>query len=108
MFRIACFFNFVNHLYFFSGTRIYIHLTDVWRNKVEGLCGNYDGMMDNDFKSKQKSLELKPSSFAHTWRVYDCPFSDKLDSENYDPCEVFIHISYYSVIHCDMIKYFLC
>ncbi|XP_014781837.2 SCO-spondin [Octopus bimaculoides] len=87
------------------GTRIYVFLKNTWKRKVEGLCGNFDGIMNNDFLSKQKSLEQKPSSFAHSWRVYECPVSDKLDSENYEPCEKNSYRKPWATDICSIIKH---
>lgn len=56
---------------------------------MEGLCGDYDSNSENDFRSKYNSLEDLASSFAHSWKLYDCPLVPQDRPENIiSPCEV--------------------
>ncbi|XP_064613991.1 LOW QUALITY PROTEIN: SCO-spondin-like [Liolophura sinensis] len=52
-----------------SGTRVFVHLSKDWGNKVEGMCGNYDGNSENDFKTKDGAIEKRPSVFGESWKV---------------------------------------
>ncbi|XP_060592838.1 mucin-2-like [Ruditapes philippinarum] len=36
-------------LKFDAGTRVYLYLGPRWKGKVQGLCGNYDGIVKNEF-----------------------------------------------------------
>ncbi|CAI9718657.1 Hypothetical predicted protein [Octopus vulgaris] len=71
------------------GTRVYIHLTEKWMGKVQGLCGNFDQDSTNDFISRSNSFEHVASAFAHSWRLYDCPLIPQ-DKPEYTmhPCDV--------------------
>ncbi|CAH1238844.1 OTOGL [Branchiostoma lanceolatum] len=50
-------------------TRVYVKLDPVFKGKVGGLCGNYDGDAENDFTARQGGLEHVAYMFADTWRV---------------------------------------
>lgn len=75
----------------FSATRVYVHLTEKWKGKVRGLCGNYDEDSTNEFISRSNSLERVPSAFANSWKVYNCPLVPQDKPENsIHPCTVSI------------------
>ncbi|GAB1608825.1 SCO-spondin-like, partial [Argonauta hians] len=88
------------------GTRVYIHLAEKWKGKVQGLCGNYDQDSTNDFTSRSNSIEHVASAFAHSWRLYDCPAVPQ-DKPEYamHPCSFFPARKQWSLESCATIKY---
>ncbi|XP_052821913.1 SCO-spondin-like [Octopus bimaculoides] len=89
-----------------AGTRVYIHLTEKWMGKVQGLCGNFDQDSTNDFISRSNSFEHVASAFAHSWRLYDCPLIPQ-DKPEYTmhPCDFFPSRRHWAMESCAPIKY---
>ena len=68
----------------FEGTRIYVHLGSDWRNKVEGLCGNYDGDMVNDLNGHSNAVD-----FGNSWKFSSaCADAPHLSPTQQEPCYV--------------------
>ncbi|XP_063164440.1 von Willebrand factor [Candoia aspera] len=40
------------------------------KDKVCGLCGNFDGIPNNDLRSSRKQIEIDPSDFGNSWKVH--------------------------------------
>lgn len=56
------------------GTRIYVKLSNKWKNRVQGLCGNFDGDATNDFKSPSTGIETSAVLFGDSWKLESfCP-----------------------------------
>lgn len=49
-----------------------MHVSPAWMGKVEGLCGNYDGNAENDFRGPDNAARNLASDFGHSWRLQDC------------------------------------
>ncbi|XP_043943406.1 von Willebrand factor [Protopterus annectens] len=47
-----------------------VHLKGKYRDKVCGLCGNFDGIQNNDMMSSQNQLQAVPSDFGNSWKVH--------------------------------------
>ncbi|KAH8270632.1 hypothetical protein KR018_012544 [Drosophila ironensis] len=52
-----------------EGTRVYIKLGNEWRQKVSGLCGNYNGNGLDDMQTPSLGLEVSPMLFGHSWKL---------------------------------------
>ncbi|XP_063784571.1 von Willebrand factor isoform X2 [Pseudophryne corroboree] len=52
-----------------KGMRFYITLKETYRDKVCGLCGNFDGSENNDLMSSNNQVENNPSNFGNSWKV---------------------------------------
>ncbi|XP_074859171.1 von Willebrand factor isoform X2 [Carettochelys insculpta] len=44
-------------------------LKEHFRDQVCGLCGNFDGIQNNDLTSSNKHLEVDPIDFGNSWKV---------------------------------------
>lgn len=67
-----------------TGTRVYVHVGSEWRNKLEGLCGNYDGDMGNDFSGFSN-----PTDFGNSWKLSSgCADVQQLSPTEQEPCHV--------------------
>ncbi|MCJ8733665.1 hypothetical protein PDJAM_G00226260 [Pangasius djambal] len=51
------------------GTRIILQINSVYRSKVCGLCGNFDGSQNNDLLSSNNQMEVDPVDFGNSWKV---------------------------------------
>ncbi|KAK1887428.1 von Willebrand factor [Dissostichus eleginoides] len=47
-----------------KGTRLLVHISATYRDRVCGLCGNFDGNVNNDLVSSNNQLEVDPSHFG--------------------------------------------
>ncbi|XP_072290554.1 von Willebrand factor [Eucyclogobius newberryi] len=52
-----------------KGTHLRVHISAVYRGKVCGLCGNYDGNINNDLMSSNKQLEVDAMHYGNSWKV---------------------------------------
>ncbi|KAL8194514.1 UNVERIFIED_CONTAM: hypothetical protein K2H54_023389 [Gekko kuhli] len=48
---------------------ISVVLKENYKDRVCGLCGNFDGIQNNDFTSSRKQLEIDPIDFGNSWKV---------------------------------------
>lgn len=51
------------------GTRLLVHISPEYRGRVCGLCGNFDGNVNNDLMSSNHQLEVDSSHFGNSWKV---------------------------------------
>uniref|UniRef100_A0A3Q4B0E0 von Willebrand factor n=1 Tax=Mola mola TaxID=94237 RepID=A0A3Q4B0E0_MOLML len=52
-----------------KGTRLLVHISATYRGRVCGLCGNFDGNINNDLMSSNNQLEVDSSHFGNSWKV---------------------------------------
>ncbi|XP_042351593.1 von Willebrand factor [Plectropomus leopardus] len=52
-----------------KGTRLLVHISATYRGRVCGLCGNFDGNVNNDLMSSNNQLEVDASHFGNSWKV---------------------------------------
>uniref|UniRef100_A0A3B4Y3U2 von Willebrand factor n=1 Tax=Seriola lalandi dorsalis TaxID=1841481 RepID=A0A3B4Y3U2_SERLL len=52
-----------------KGTRLLVHISSTYRGRVCGLCGNFDGNVNNDLMSSNNQLEVDSSHFGNSWKV---------------------------------------
>ena len=73
----------------FPGTRLYVQVSEVYKKNVEGLCGNFDDVSDNEFIDLQNNyfqLTANAVTFGNRWRSNGyC--SDKIGND-VTPCLV--------------------
>ncbi|XP_020641434.3 von Willebrand factor [Pogona vitticeps] len=48
---------------------ITVILKDHYKDQVCGLCGNFDGIQNNDLTSSRRQLEVDPNDFGNSWKV---------------------------------------
>ncbi|XP_073328335.1 von Willebrand factor [Pagrus major] len=52
-----------------KGTRLLVHISATYRGRVCGLCGNFDGNVNNDLVSSNNQLEVDSSHFGNSWKI---------------------------------------
>ncbi|XP_053113872.1 von Willebrand factor isoform X2 [Hemicordylus capensis] len=52
-----------------QGMGIMVFLKENYQNQICGLCGNFDGIQNNDWISSRKQLEVDPNDFGNSWKV---------------------------------------
>ncbi|XP_050302983.1 hemocytin [Anthonomus grandis grandis] len=65
-----------------KGTRVYVKIDPRWKNKIKGLCGNYNDNEADDFQTPSGGMtEASAKIFGDSWRLQDyC--SEALDIED--------------------------
>ncbi|XP_062238866.1 mucin-2-like isoform X2 [Platichthys flesus] len=66
-------------------TRITVELHPNWRNRVCGLCGNFDSSEMNDLQISGSAVVSSPMAFGNNWKATSPPCSD-VTTEIF-PCE---------------------
>ncbi|TDG96796.1 hypothetical protein EPR50_G00232730 [Perca flavescens] len=66
-------------------TRITIELHEKWRNRVCGLCGNFDFNEMNDLQISGSAVVSGPLAFGNSWKAATPPCSDV--TKEIFPCE---------------------
>ncbi|AWO97913.1 putative mucin-19-like isoform 3 [Scophthalmus maximus] len=66
-------------------TRVTIELHPNWRNRVCGLCGNFDSSEMNDLQMSGSAAVSSPLAFGNSWKAASPPCSD-VTTEIF-PCE---------------------
>ncbi|XP_060080481.1 mucin-2-like [Ylistrum balloti] len=70
-----------------NGTRVFIFLNSRWKGRVEGLCGNFDGLDNNDFQAQSGITDPTDiNAFANSWKKATyCPDVES-DRNELIPC----------------------
>lgn len=50
-------------------TRLDVRITGKYKGKVCGLCGNFDGVQNNDLLSSNQQMEVEPADFGNSWKT---------------------------------------
>uniref|UniRef100_A0A8V0ZYR2 Mucin 2, oligomeric mucus/gel-forming n=1 Tax=Gallus gallus TaxID=9031 RepID=A0A8V0ZYR2_CHICK len=69
---------------------------------IQGLCGNFNGMEGDDFKTTNGLVEATGSAFANTWKAQPtcADQAEKLE----DPCTLSIESANYAEHWCSLLK----
>uniref|UniRef100_A0A8D0EWD7 Mucin 2, oligomeric mucus/gel-forming n=1 Tax=Strix occidentalis caurina TaxID=311401 RepID=A0A8D0EWD7_STROC len=72
------------------------------QGKLQGLCGNFNGMEGDDFKTTSGLVEATGSAFANTWKAQSTctDQAEKLE----DPCSLSIESANYAEHWCSLLK----
>lgn len=53
---------------------VFVKVTQSYRGKLSGLCGNFNGKRNDDFKTPKNKLVKKAVAFGNSWKLdYSCP-----------------------------------
>lgn len=53
------------------GTRVYVKLKAMWKGNVQGLCGNFNGDVQDDLKTPSSGIETSAIIFGDSWKLQD-------------------------------------
>ncbi|KAK4875849.1 hypothetical protein RN001_012271 [Aquatica leii] len=89
-------------LHWDKGTRVYIKLGAAWKNKVEGLCGNFNDDQLDDFQTPSGGIpEVSPMAFGDSWRLQHlCPKSFEIT----DTCTLRPDRKLWAMKQCGILK----
>ncbi|KAI4871537.1 hypothetical protein NFI96_030346 [Prochilodus magdalenae] len=81
--------------------QVYITTSSENKGNMGGLCGNFDDVQENDFKTNLGLTEGTGASFANTWKASsNCP--DIIISQQ-NPCSMSVERERYAKSWCEMI-----
>ncbi|XP_025836285.1 hemocytin [Agrilus planipennis] len=85
-----------------KGTRVYIKLDPQWKDKVKGLCGNYNDNENDDFQTPSGGItEVSAQLFGDSWKLQSyCPETVEIT----DTCEQRPDRKIWAVKKCSILK----
>ncbi|XP_029453126.1 von Willebrand factor [Rhinatrema bivittatum] len=58
-----------------------VTVKEMFRDQVCGLCGNFDGVQNNDLTGSNNQLEVDPHDFGNSWKVnFQCADASKFSA----------------------------
>ncbi|TRY85791.1 hypothetical protein DNTS_014593 [Danionella cerebrum] len=82
--------------------RLYLQLEEHWRDNTVGLCGTFNGNIQDDFLAPSGMVESTPYLFGNSWRVSSsCVPRPSLPQ--LDPCDTHLQAASYAVEKCDVL-----
>ncbi|XP_071415412.1 mucin-2 [Pithys albifrons albifrons] len=72
------------------------------QGNLQGLCGNFNGMEGDDFKTTSGLVEATGSAFANTWKAQSI-CTDRVEKLE-DPCSLSIESANYAEHWCSLLK----
>ncbi|XP_025212398.1 mucin-2 [Theropithecus gelada] len=82
--------------------QLFLTLDQASQGQVQGLCGNFNGLEGDDFKTASGLVEATGAGFANTWKAQSS-CHDKLDWLD-DPCSLNIESANYAEHWCSLLK----
>ncbi|TKC37723.1 hypothetical protein EI555_019033, partial [Monodon monoceros] len=82
--------------------QLFLTLDHAAQGLVQGLCGNFNGLEGDDFKTAGGLVEATGAGFANTWKAQSS-CRDKLDWLD-DPCSLNIESANYAEHWCSLLK----
>ncbi|KFO71855.1 Otogelin, partial [Cuculus canorus] len=89
-------------LYDREGLRLYVQVDERWKDDTAGLCGTFNGNMEDDFLSPVGVTESTPELFGNTWKTsLACVLVH--DSSQMDPCDIHLQAASYAAEACNIL-----
>ncbi|DAA33789.1 TPA: mucin 2-like [Bos taurus] len=82
--------------------QLFLSLDQAAQGRVQGLCGNFNGLEGDDFRTAGGLVEATGAGFANTWKAQSS-CDDKLDWLE-DPCALSIESANYAEHWCSLLK----
>ncbi|NWR71902.1 OTOG protein, partial [Centropus unirufus] len=89
-------------LYDRKGLRLYLEVDGRWKDDTAGLCGTFNGNMEDDFLSPVGVTESTPELFGNTWKTSSACILVQ-DSTQMDPCDIHLQAASYAVEACNIL-----
>ncbi|XP_076003159.1 otogelin [Genypterus blacodes] len=83
--------------------RLYLQADEMWRDDTVGLCGTFNGNIQDDFLSPSGMIESTPTLFGNAWKVSSA-CSSNLSPPQLDPCDTHQQAASYSTEMCDILN----
>ncbi|XP_039991611.1 otogelin [Xiphias gladius] len=83
--------------------RLYLQADELWKDNTVGLCGTFNGNIQDDFLSPSGMIESTPQLFGNAWRVSSA-CSPSLSAPQLDPCDTHQQAVAYASEMCDVLN----
>uniref|UniRef100_A0A8C4NSL9 Otogelin n=1 Tax=Dicentrarchus labrax TaxID=13489 RepID=A0A8C4NSL9_DICLA len=83
--------------------RLYLQADELWKDDTVGLCGTFNGNIQDDFLSPSGMIESTPQLFGNAWRVSSA-CSASLSTPQLDPCDTHQQAVAYASEMCDILN----
>ncbi|XP_040899174.1 otogelin [Toxotes jaculatrix] len=83
--------------------RLYLQADELWKDDTVGLCGTFNGNIQDDFLSPSGMIESTPQLFGNAWRVSSA-CSPSLSTPQLDPCDTHQQAVAYASQMCDVLN----
>ncbi|XP_034155631.2 otogelin [Pangasianodon hypophthalmus] len=82
--------------------RLYLQLGELWRDDTVGLCGTFNGNIQDDFLAPSGMIESSPNLFGNAWRLSSACMP-RPSLPQLDPCDTHQQAASYAVEKCDVL-----
>eukprot|EP00076_Gallus_gallus_P021224 XP_015142139.1 otogelin isoform X2 [Gallus gallus] len=89
-------------LYDREGLRLYLQADGRWKDNTIGLCGTFNGNMEDDFLSPVGVTESTPQLFGNAWKTSSACILVH-DSSQMDPCDIHLQSASYAAEACSIL-----
>ncbi|XP_045889176.1 otogelin [Micropterus dolomieu] len=89
--------------YSWNEFRLYLQAEELWKDNTVGLCGTFNGNIQDDFLSPSGMIESTPQLFGNAWRVSSA-CSPSLSTPQLDPCDTHQQAVAYASEMCDVLN----
>ncbi|XP_064309329.1 mucin-2 [Phalacrocorax carbo] len=86
----------------FPVMQLFVTVDQSVQGKLQGLCGNFNGVEGDDFKTTSGLVEATGSAFANTWKAQST-CTDQVEKLE-DPCSLSIESANYAEHWCSLLK----
>ncbi|XP_044072365.1 otogelin isoform X2 [Siniperca chuatsi] len=83
--------------------RLYLQADELWKDDTVGLCGTFNGNIQDDFLSPSGMIESTPQLFGNAWRVSSA-CSPSLSTPQLDPCDTHQQAAAYASEMCEVLN----
>ncbi|XP_061590678.1 otogelin [Cololabis saira] len=83
--------------------RLYLQADESWKDNTVGLCGTFNGNIQDDFLSPSGMIESTPQLFGNSWKVSSaCSLAPS--TPQLDPCDAHQQAVTYASEMCDVLN----
>ncbi|XP_053473113.1 otogelin [Ictalurus furcatus] len=82
--------------------RLYLQLAELWRDDTVGLCGTFNGNIQDDFLAPSGMIESSPNLFGNAWRLSSACMP-RPSLPQLDPCDTHQQAASFAVEKCDVL-----
>ncbi|XP_068049995.1 mucin-2 [Anomalospiza imberbis] len=86
----------------FRVMQLFVTVDQSVKGKLQGLCGNFNGMEGDDFRTTSGLIEATGSAFANTWKAQST-CTDQVEKLE-DPCSLSIESANYAEHWCSLLR----